>query len=70
MAFWRKQGSELQEMYRTLQQSPGLSPTELARRLQVAPSTVQRRLPNMEEAGYLLSEDQKGGLWPYGDGNE
>jgi len=25
-----------------------------------------RRLPSLEEAGYLYSEDERGGLWPFG----
>jgi len=65
MAFWQKKGDEREEMDRVIRQNPGIRPAELAHRLGVARSTVQRRLPSMEEAGYLYSEDKKGGLWPF-----
>ena len=67
MALWHKKEPDLQVMYDRLKESPGISATELSRRLHVAPSTVQRRLPSLEEAGFLLSEDQAGRLWPYED---
>jgi DNA-binding IclR family transcriptional regulator len=35
-------------------------PSQLARRLGVAPSTVQRDLPTLEEQGTLLIEDERG----------
>lgn len=66
MAFWHKKETELQETYQTIEQNPGLNPSELAEQLGVASSTVQRRLPGMEEAGFLLAEDDRGGLWPFG----
>ena len=47
------------------QQSPGVRPAEVARQLGVARSTVLRRLPAMEDAGYLYREDERGGLWPF-----
>lgn len=66
MAFWRKAESQMEETFATIEQNPGLNPTELAAQLGVASSTVQRRLPSMEEAGLLLAEDDRGGLWPFG----
>jgi DNA-binding IclR family transcriptional regulator len=66
MAFWSKKQEEFEEMDHIIQQQPGIRPAELARHLEVARSTVQRRLPSMEEAGYLYSEDEGGGLWPFG----
>lgn len=66
MAFWSKKESDFETMERILEEQPGITAAELARRLNVPNSTVQRRLPSMEEAGYLLSEDEKGGLWPFG----
>jgi DNA-binding IclR family transcriptional regulator len=45
---------------------PGISARELARHLGVPASTVTRRLPNLEEAGILLTEDDCGRLWPFG----
>jgi DNA-binding transcriptional ArsR family regulator len=69
MAFWSKKEPDFEEMDRIIRECPGIRPAELARHLDLARSTVQRRLPSMEEAGYLYSEDEQGGLWPYTDGN-
>ena len=65
VAFWRKKEKEFEEMDRVIRAQPGIRPAELARRLEVSRSTVLRRLPSLEEAGYLYSEDQRGGLWPF-----
>ena len=65
MAFWSKKQEDFEEVDRIIRQQPGIRPAELARQLNVARSTVQRRLPSMEEAGYLYSEDERGGLWPF-----
>lgn len=62
MAFWSKKETELQETYHTIEQHPGLKPTELAQQLGVASSTIQRRLPSLEDAGFLLSEDERGAV--------
>ena len=66
MSFWQKKEDEFEQMERILLAEPGLTPSELADRLGVHPSTVTRRLPSMAEAGILLSEDKRGGLWPFG----
>lgn len=66
MAFWSKKESELEQTYHTIEDHPGLNPTQLAEQLGVASSTIQRRLPSLEEAGLLLHEDERGGLWPFG----
>jgi len=63
MAFWFKKRSDFEEMFELIQQHPGVRPAELARMLGVSRSTVLRRLPGLEEAGYLLYEDRSGGLW-------
>jgi DNA-binding IclR family transcriptional regulator len=65
MAFWNTKQDEREEMDRAIRQSPGIQPAELARQLGVSRSTVHRRLPSLEEAGYLYSEDERGGLWPF-----
>lgn len=62
MGFWQSKGDEREELDRLIQESPGIRPAELARRLGVSRSTVLRRLPAMEEAGYLYREDERGGL--------
>jgi Mn-dependent DtxR family transcriptional regulator len=46
-------------------QHPGVKPADIARQLEVPRSSVTRALPALEEAGYLLYEDRKGGLWPF-----
>lgn len=66
MGIWRKKSEDYQEVQRILTEEPGLSAREVARRLGVAPSTVTRALPSLEEAGILLSEDENGRLWPFG----
>ncbi|RME54982.1 MAG: MarR family transcriptional regulator [Caldilineae bacterium] len=67
MAFWRKKKDvEFEVMDRLIQEQPGVRPAELAKQLGVARSTITRRLPSMEEAGFLYSEDERGGLWPFG----
>jgi DNA-binding IclR family transcriptional regulator len=65
MGFWNTKQTEYEEMNRIIRENPGIRPAELARRLDVARSTVQRRLPSLEEAGFLYSEDERGGLYPF-----
>ena len=66
MAFWHKKQADFEATDQIIQENPGISQAELARQLDVQRSTVARRLPSMNEAGYLYSEDKKGGLWPFG----
>lgn len=65
MGFWRKKTDEFEEMRKILVSEPGLTPSELAKRLGVSVSTITRRLPSANDAGILLFEDKKGGLWPF-----
>jgi DNA-binding IclR family transcriptional regulator len=65
MAFWRKKRRDMERMDRIIKENPGITAAQLARELDVARSTVTRRLPSMEEAGYLYTEDARGGLWPF-----
>ena len=48
-----------------VQVHPGSKATEIARGLGLAPSSVTRLLPSLQDKGLLLSEDAKGGLWPF-----
>jgi len=66
MAFWRKKEPEYKETDHVIEENPGITQAELARELEVARSTINRRLPSMEEAGYLYSEDERGRLWLFG----
>ena len=65
MAIWRKKEPDFERMDHLIQQTPGISPAELARQLGLPRSTIIRRLPGLEEAGYLYAEDNQGGLWPF-----
>ncbi|RLC92534.1 MAG: hypothetical protein DRI79_00200 [Chloroflexi bacterium] len=65
MAFWHSKQEERELMDQLIRQNPGIRPAELARLLGVHRATVLRRLPSMEEAGYLYSEDERGGLYPF-----
>ena len=65
MAFWNKKQDEYDTMDEVIQNNLGISQAELARELEVERSTISRRLPSMEEAGYLYYEDEDGGLWPF-----
>lgn len=65
MAIWQKKQIEREQLDQMIYANPGIRPAELARLLEIARSTVHRRLPGMEEAGFLYSEDELGGLWPF-----
>jgi len=65
MAFWNCKNSAYEEMMELIEEKPGINPAELARKMGVERSTIQRRLPSMDEAGYLLGEDNDGGLYPF-----
>ena len=66
MSAWGKKEPEYKELAEMVAQTPGISARELARQLGVSASTVTRRLPSLEEAGILLTEDNEGRLWPFG----
>ncbi len=55
----------LENIYDSIEDYPGKRPGFLARILNLPRSSITRTLPTMEEEGYLLSEDQNGGLWPF-----
>lgn len=65
MAFWKRKQEEFETMDQVIQEHPGISPAELARELDVERSTITRRLPSLEEAGYLYYEDDEGRIWPF-----
>lgn len=65
MPFWSKNQTEFEKMDEVIQRQPGIHPAEMARELGVSRSTITRRLPGLEEAGYLYSEDDQGRLWPF-----
>jgi hypothetical protein len=55
----------IEEIYRAIHNNPGQRPGMIARLLGVHRSAIIRTLPALESQGYLLSEDEKGRLWPY-----
>lgn len=55
----------IQELYSAVEAHPGRRAGFLARLLGLERSTVTRTLPTLEEAGYLLSEDEDGRLYPF-----
>jgi len=57
----------LEEIYRKIKENPGERPAFFARLLGLNRSEVMRALPALEKRGLLLSEDEKGGLWPFFD---
>ncbi|MCB8979870.1 MAG: hypothetical protein H6657_20870 [Ardenticatenaceae bacterium] len=59
------QNERLETIYDSIEDNPGERPGFFARVLNMPRSSVTRSLPTMEEEGYLLSEDDNGGLWPF-----
>ncbi len=62
----RKLNSEkLERIYRSVEANPGRRAGWIARLLGLSRSEVTRALPAMDDYGYYLSEDERGGLWPF-----
>lgn len=55
----------LDEIWETVEKNPGKRPGAIASLLGLNRSEVTRALPAMDEQGYYLSEDERGGLWPF-----
>lgn len=55
----------VEKIHRTIEKHPGKKPGFIARLLGLHRSEVTRSLPMLEERGFYLSEDEKGGLWPF-----
>jgi len=53
----------LAKLVDTVQQRPGISQAELARKLDVNRSTIFKDLVTLSELGVRLSQDDKGGLY-------
>jgi DNA-binding IclR family transcriptional regulator len=58
----RPDGNRLEQIARYLENHPQSRPSEIARALDLHPSTVIRLLPTLEKAGILLIEDEQGRL--------
>ena len=54
-----------EKIYRKIEEQPGKKAGFLARLLGINRSEVTRTLPSLQDKGLLVSEDDKGGLWPF-----
>lgn len=61
----KPQIEKLERIYRAVETHPGKRPCFIARLLGEHRSQITRALPAMQDHGYLLSEDERGGLWPF-----
>ena len=61
----KPQADRMEKVFETIRQYPGERPGFIARLLGLHRSEVTRLLPSLEEHGYLISEDDRGGLWPF-----
>jgi len=55
----------LESIYHSIEEHPGERAGFLARLLGLHRSEVTRSLPALEDKGWLVSEDERGGLWPF-----
>ena len=58
--------NRLQDITRYVEEHPGCKPIDIAQDMGFERSTVTRSLPMLEDKGILLSEDDRGRLWPFG----
>lgn len=61
----RANENRMKQVFDVIQKHPGARPGFIAQLLGLQRSAVTRLLPNLEELGYLLSEDDRGRLWPF-----
>lgn len=61
----KPQDERLESIYNKVEEHPGEKPGFFARLLGLERSEVTRSLPALDDNGYLLYEDDKGGLWPF-----
>jgi len=54
-----------EQIYRKIEEQPGKKAGFLANLLGINRSEVTRALPSLQDKGLLVSEDDKGGLWPF-----
>ena len=55
----------VEKIYREIEEHPGKKAGLIARLLGLNRSEVTRALPALQDKGLLVSEDNKGGLWPF-----
>jgi len=54
-----------EQIYHKIEEHPGKRPGFIARLLGINRSEVTRALPSLQDKGFLVSEDDKEGLWPF-----
>ena len=54
-----------EQIYRKIEKHPGKKAGFIARLLGINRSEITRTLPALQDEGLLVSEDDKGGLWPF-----
>ena len=59
------QDKKLESIYNKVMEHPGEKPGSIARLLGLNRSEVTRALPALEDRGMYISEDERGGLWPF-----
>ncbi len=59
------QDEKLERIYDTVEENPGEKPGFIARLLGLNRSEVTRSLPALEDRDLYISEDERGGLWPF-----
>jgi DNA-binding IclR family transcriptional regulator len=59
------QDERMENIYNKVEQYPGEKPGFIALLLGLNRSEVTRILPALEDKGMYVSEDEKGGLWPF-----
>ena len=55
----------VEKIYRKIEEHPGKKAGLIARLLGLNRSEVTRSLPVLQDRGLFVSEDEKGGLWPF-----
>lgn len=63
----KPQDKRLETLYNKVRENPGERPGFIARLLGLNRSEVTRMLPALEDKGLYITEDEQGGLWPYGN---
>jgi len=54
----------VESIWEAVNNTPGVRPAQVAGELGIPRSSVMRALPALDDAGLLLYEDERGGLWP------
>ncbi len=60
----------LQEAARLVMEQPGHLSAEYARRMGCQREAFNRLLAQLDEHGFLLSEDEQGRLWPFANSRQ